>query len=463
MENESTITTNLIKRIYLRLKDRKKWPRSWWYPSIEIIIRKLKQPVDNKEVEKLHEINSETIRRTMLALLIFDLFCLMTVLSTPDVALIGGSSVVKLPYAEVQVSFLGFFIAAPLILVILTIYLHIFLAYSRQLEAIFSSQNITNAESKTSMLKIPTLFNLNLIIARLLSVFIFYWLTPITLLIMTLKAIPLRGIGLGLGIVSTMVMSCLLFLQIRRCPSQIRIWLNPLLSLILILILVISTITLLGHEKIRRPLYLFREDLRNSYLPGLDLRGANLVGANLQDSQLRGTNFNFADLREANLSNARLQEANLSFANLSNANLNNSDLSKSYLKGANLSKSSLHNTKLSNTDLTDADISEANLEGAILEKTNLSNANLKKTILYSTNLNYSNLEGADLSESNLSFAKIQDAAVNRANFMYANVTKTDFFNTHIKEAQIEQACFDGKIGDEPVVNIGSWKPSNKCK
>jgi hypothetical protein len=80
-------------------------------------------------VEQAHEKFSETVRLTMLSLLGFALFCLLITFGTPDSALLGADPAIKMPFADVQVSFQSFLIVAPFLLLIITLYLHIFYGY----------------------------------------------------------------------------------------------------------------------------------------------------------------------------------------------------------------------------------------------------------------------------------------------------------------------------------------------
>jgi hypothetical protein len=65
----------------------------------------------------------------MLSLLGFTLFCLLITLSTPDSALLVADPTIKMPFADVQVSFQSFLILAPFLLIVVALYLHIFYGY----------------------------------------------------------------------------------------------------------------------------------------------------------------------------------------------------------------------------------------------------------------------------------------------------------------------------------------------
>jgi len=58
----------------------------------------------------------------MLVLLGVAFFCLLTTLGSPDKLLLGADSVIKVPFADAPLSFLGFIVVAPLLLIVLAIY-----------------------------------------------------------------------------------------------------------------------------------------------------------------------------------------------------------------------------------------------------------------------------------------------------------------------------------------------------
>ena len=95
----------------------------WWYfvPPKEIRHKDV--------VGGAHKQYSATLNRTMLALLGAALFCLLTALGSPDTLLIETNSTIKVPLADAPMYFLGFIVVAPLILIVLLLYLHIFYGY----------------------------------------------------------------------------------------------------------------------------------------------------------------------------------------------------------------------------------------------------------------------------------------------------------------------------------------------
>src|SRR5215472_16263683 len=58
---------------------------------------------------------AETVNRAMVSLLAVALFCLLTTFGTPDRSLVAPEASIKIPSADVPISFVGFLIVAPLL------------------------------------------------------------------------------------------------------------------------------------------------------------------------------------------------------------------------------------------------------------------------------------------------------------------------------------------------------------
>jgi len=100
-----------------RLRDRRRAPRGWWYPVPRAEVR------HKDAVREAHKPYSGTINKVMLTLLGVALFCLLTVLSSPDQLFLAADSTIKVPVADAPLSFVGFIVVAPLLLLVLTVYL----------------------------------------------------------------------------------------------------------------------------------------------------------------------------------------------------------------------------------------------------------------------------------------------------------------------------------------------------
>jgi hypothetical protein len=251
----------------------------------------------------------------MLATLGFCLFALVVIFGTPDSAPLTSEAKVKPPFAESEIAFLGFLIAAPALLIVLIIYLHIFDTSRRELE---------NAYKVSS---VPALFTLNRPLPNLLTGIIFFWLVPVVLAALTWKALAQLEWALPLLGVTIVVTGGLVWMQIRRRPSNRRFLKNLPLWLVLVGLVLVASFALWHNDTFHRPLNLFRANLAGKSLVGAYLRGANLLEANLQGADLRGAQLQGAYLRGANLQGAKnLRLAQLQGSILFEANLQGADL-----------------------------------------------------------------------------------------------------------------------------------------
>jgi hypothetical protein len=273
-------------------------------------------------------------------------FCLLSLLS-PDSALLGGSEKINVPFAG-PVSFFGFMLLGPAVLIALRIYLQIYVEHSDRLDRLARSMSVVRA---------PTLVPLQNSLIRLFSGLIFYMLLPVAMLLFAWKAAVFPAWGSALFGVAVAVLASHVMLPFSRLSWRSK----GLLSLSAAAIIVVGVIRDFGP--LHRPFDLYRANLSGQWLVRQDLRKADLSGANLSRANLSGG---------AKLSGAKLSGANLSGATLSDANLSGADLS-----GANLSVAILRGAFLSG-----ADLSGAILRGAFLSDANLSGTeNLTQTQL----------------------------------------------------------------------------------
>jgi uncharacterized protein YjbI with pentapeptide repeats len=382
--------------------------RQWWYPIPRTEVR------HKDVVREIHKQYSETLNKTMLVLLGVALFCVLTTLGSPDKLLLGADSVIKVPFADAPLSFLGFIVVGPLLLIVLTIYLHVFYGY--WLECEWERQHI-NQRLIPPIESISTLFYFSDAVPRLLTGFVFYWLVPLVLVTITRKAWALPDMGLPLTWVSGVVTIVLVLLQIRRRPDHHRTWCSLLGYTILILIIGLMVRATFTPQSFQRPLNLFRAELPNAWLVGMNMRGAsaglaNLAWANLQDADLHRANLAGANLRLAKLQQAKLQGANLAGANLYAVNLQQAKLQGAILMLAFLQKADFQEAKLQQAILAGANLRDANLQQAELQQAELQQANLSGANLSGANLTGAKLQGADLrSVKNLTQDRINTACV----------------------------------------------------
>jgi hypothetical protein len=186
MEASETTPASWRARCWARVSDPDKPPRCWWYPPSSRRDTVLQMPEAARQgyravVQRAYEKFSETVRLAMLSLLTFALFCLLIVFSTPDSALLMVDPAIKTPFADIPVSFQSFLLLAPSLLLVITLYLHIFYGDWLDLKIDYQHLICHSAANEPPMERLPTLFSLDHPVPRCLTGFIFYWLVPLVL------------------------------------------------------------------------------------------------------------------------------------------------------------------------------------------------------------------------------------------------------------------------------------------
>jgi len=184
----------------------------------------------------------------------------------------------------------------------------------------------------------------------------------------------------------------------------------------------------------------------NAQYPGLrwqNLRKAHLEGANLYSSVLKR-----ADLSEANLGRAALDYAILDGANLYKANLRDANLEYARLDGADLRGADLRDANLEYTRLDGADLRGADLRGALFTKASLYKANLRlaklsEAKLSEADLREAKLDRAELDKANLESANLQKASLNGTTLYGAALHLANLQNTRLDMATLQGAGLSG--------------------
>ena len=321
-------------------------------------------------------------------------FCLLS-LASPDSGLLMGNEKLTVPGAG-PVSFFGFMLLGPAILIVLRIYLQIYVDHNDRLNRVAQRMPVVRA---------PTLVPLKNPLILGFSALTFYVLLPVTMLFFAWKAAVFPTWGSGLLCVAAGVIASHAMLPLRKVSWPTKRWLSVGVA-VFAGGAIFAGGAMLRFGPLRRPFELYRANLSGVFLPGYDLQGANLGGANLSNANLIGADLSGADLGGgANLSRA----ANLSGgANLSGANLIGADLSGANLNGANLSGANL-SAYLGYMYLSHTDLSRANLFRADLSDANLSHANLDHASLFTARFDRADLSDANVDQQQLDLACGTDA------------------------------------------------------
>jgi uncharacterized protein YjbI with pentapeptide repeats len=382
---------------------------------------------------------AETIRLTMLSLLGFALFCLMIALSTSDSALLVADPLAKLPYADLPVSFKAFVFLAPVLLVFITMYLHIF--YGHWLPGRESEDNPT------------TLFSFDERVPRVLTAIIFYWLVPFVLGVITWKAGANIHWGLFLVSFSSAVTSILVYVGGRRywrrryTASRLRNLGRIVLRGVMIGVMVVMALVALMPAIPLSPYFLtyarewvaqrqgaqertqklaqerYRLEDKLAFPPDWPWpprwwqilpRGLNIQRADLKGRWLAGVDLWGATADQANFEGANLRQAKLQCAILRDAQLSGAKLGLAHLQCPKPQGTGRWRTDLKLANLQGADLQLANLEGAWLERADLGCStpgcpDPSRTNLSDANLQRADLKGAKLNGAVLERAKLQGA------------------------------------------------------
>jgi len=316
---------------------------------------------------------------------------------------------------------------------------------------------IKNLDSDKTL---PFIFNLDSKVAKIISNFTFYALTPITLYFFFFKVRAFHNYFLWA--VPWLVVSIMLFRIYSKRTNLGKLKKAGIVLSLLILPSIaaipykddnlsswhsiFAAITPLNLERANlaehflQEIFFGRANLRNSNLKGANLREADLggaylqeanledarlQGANLEGASLQGANLVRANLREANLGGAYLQEANLLAANIRRADLQAADLQGAYLQGAKLKRANLREADLGGAYLQEANLIGARLQGAILIGTNLKGAHLEEADLQGAYLQGAYLIETDLQRANLQGADLQEAYLDEADLTEADLTEAD--------------------------------------
>jgi uncharacterized protein YjbI with pentapeptide repeats len=414
-----------------------------------------RQGLSKLSADLLAKASDETatqVNRILLTFVGTTIFCLLSLL-TPDSALLAGSEKLNVPFAG-PVSFLGFIILGPAILIVLRTYLQIYVEHSHRLARL--AQRMPAARA-------PTLIPLENPLMRVFSGFAFYLLLPLAMLMFAWKAAVFARWGAGLLCVAAAVTVIHLMLPIRRTPAGTFSW--PSKVFVSIGAAFIVLVVLVRVEKpLSRPFDLTHANLSDQSLRGADLGRAVLFRANLARAYLPDAYLKDADLIGADLRDAELRNADLRGATIGEADLRGADFMRANLTGAKLMSAKLTGAKLWSADLMIADLRGADLSGA-----NLSAARFAGAVLNGADLSRADLSGADFVGANLTGAKFISAKLTGAKLLNANFTGADLKDADLRgtslshanglvQNQLDETCRDEKTELPPNLN-----PAMRCR
>jgi hypothetical protein len=317
-----------------------------------------------------HDQLSRDIRLTGIVLYTYSIFCFVTLSQVDEIIKTRN---IEIPLAEFPIKFSSFLTVGPVVLLIITFYLHLFIWEWKSIRTIKPGK------------KLPFTFNMENPPAKMLSNVIFYILPPLVLLFFSYRAyvwaIDLIDIWGMAALICFGVLGVIWFFHIEKEPSR-NFW-NTLFPLkirqgfvlgYVVIGCVVSVLAITGKLNQMFPLDLVRAELSEQKVARLNLNNANFFAANLKDTTFLQTSLQGANLEQADLERADLQRVNLKEAKFRNANLHGANLKRANLREANLRAANLEEANLEMVDLRDANLGRANLKGAIIVATNLTGA-----------------------------------------------------------------------------------------
>src|SRR5262249_24774558 len=219
-------------------------------------------------ISKARDENATQVTRIGLTFLGTAAFCLLSLLS-PDSALLGGSEKISVPFAG-PVSFFGFMLLGPAVLIVLRVYLQIYVEHGDRLDRLTRSVSVVRA---------PTLLPLRNPLIRVLSGVTFYLLLPVAMVLFAWKAAVFPAWGSGLLCVATGVVVSHVMLPFSRVSWRSKGLLS--ISAAIIGAAIIAGGVVLGFGPPRRHFDLFRANLSGQWLVEQGFRKAHLAIPNL--------------------------------------------------------------------------------------------------------------------------------------------------------------------------------------
>jgi uncharacterized protein YjbI with pentapeptide repeats len=417
------------------------------------VLTNAKLPEDVAKFDQLKHVEetSKNATTVFFGLLAASLYSWLTIATTTDVALITGTASSPLPIINTNIALSGFYLAAPLILLAVYFYFHLYLQRLwrclASLPAEFPDGSALDDKAYPWLLNglVRRHFaNLRIFqrplttVENVVSILLAWWVVPFTLLAFWFRYVPMHDwwvtalhvalatIAFGFGVRSyRLAVRTLSGADEHSAPEQDE----PLWSLVrrgirsywpdrwtifassLAVVLSVWAAIVPGDDLQAMLGYKTSADLRDddvSTKPSgwtgrketadveiAQVKGADLEGRDLRDAEANGVFLVKAKLVEANLRGASLRKADLRGADLSYADLKGANLAGD-LSGALLVRADLRDAHLGGANLSDADLSGADLTGANLRLANLTGTVFRGTILSGAKLSY---KGSDFIDS----------------------------------------------------------------
>ena len=459
------------------------------FAQADVTGTKLPEKIEEFKALEIVKETSQNARKIFFAMLLGCVYSWLTIATTTDVKLLTNTASSPLPIIGTEIPIAWFYIAAPLVLICLYFYFHLYLLKLWEalsgLPAIFPDGKRLDERAYPWLLNGLVRRHFELLkkgrpfIAHeqeFITIFLAWWVIPITMIAFWMRYIPRHDwfgtsfhiilILVSVGFANSFYHACSLILQgkINASIGLKRFWSDKRLFYSIFKIILFSVViffvgflfSLLSDgaingirpDKNYKPVlddlqsieqivpwaferigYDVFADFREKTVSEIPLNYGEISKDErlnfVKGANLKKRNLLNADMYKAFLVNADLQNALLKGANLNLSNLQNANLMRANLHRANLNSANLQKTLLVYADLSKANLFEANLQQSDLREANLEQANLSRTNLQNTLLIGANLKDSDLSESNLHGAKLIDSNLEGVDYRYANLKDAD--------------------------------------
>ncbi len=401
---------------------------------------------------------SKISRNIFLLYIGFLAYCILAIISTTDKKIILNDTT-HLPIINIDISIYIFFIVAPILAIVIYIYMQLHIHWLKELKVAFQQKY----PSETKNRFYPWILNFAddsdtdsiTFLQKFIVNFSVWWLLPLVLILFPLgilrKHDPLLSYCVGfIPVLGTGIV--LWFWYSYYSISFKKILINNPGKITLVTIMIIFFIFYLffmipwsfkGNDMgiLNRLLYV---DLSYQILINEQdeeyntLSWGTLNKQHLERANLTGSILKKADMREVNLIRANMTSANLEGAWLNSANLEGANLRYSQLDLDKLNNANLKNSFLTGANLKYADLSGANLSGSDLIETKLKGATLRYAILYGADLEYACLDSV-----NMFNARLDSADLRGVNFFHARLDSANVFMAKFDDADLTEASFYG--------------------
>lgn len=418
----------------------------------------------------------------MIILLCF--YCWLTVFSTNDLYLLTDSVNSTLPILGVSLDIIGFYIAAPLILLAFYIYFQLNLKKLwfefSQLPAFFPDGKSLDQKSYSWLVNdliisyIEPLKNKDgflLDVQNLLIKFLIWWLAPVTIFgiwceyLVTHDVLlsSYHSLLLGISVVFGFVFRHNAIKTLQGAAPKGSKKADTLILVIILIFTILFTIiayinsaNYMGNYKERAHLgkhYNFADmteivkkpdnweeiEKKLENMPPMDAF-AKFDYANYKNiNRILGT-IKITNLQKKNLFGMEASHAFFVNADLSGSDFRNAELAGSYFQHTKLEKTKFDGAGIAGVNFQNAEISDSSFKNAFIKGAAFKNASVGADFKDSM-LSYSDFSNTNLINSDFSSARLDDVNFSNANMQGVILKGADLFNTNFKDAGLWDTDF----------------------